>query len=70
VIERGNKRPFLATLKAACAAFDRGSYVAAINNLQKAFQNKVRAQVGKGNPDVAEEWIRIAQEIIDAIADE
>jgi hypothetical protein len=67
VIERGNKRPFLATLKAACAAFDRGSYNAAINNLQKAFQNKVRAQVGKGNPDVAEEWIRIAQVIVDAI---
>ena len=67
VIERGNKRPFLATLKTAGAAFDRGQFGSAINRLERAFQNKVRAQVGKDNPDVAEEWIRIAQEIIDAV---
>ena len=68
VIERQNKRQFLATLKTACAAFDRGSVGSALNRLEHAFQNKVRAQVGRDNPDVAEEWIRIAQEIVDAIS--
>jgi hypothetical protein len=66
VIERKNKRPFIATLKTAAAAFDRGSNGSALNRLNNAFQNKVRAQVGKANPDVADEWIAIAQEIIDA----
>jgi hypothetical protein len=66
VIARPNKRPLLATLKEVCAAFDRGSAGSALNRLQSAFQNKARAQVGKDNPDVAEAWIRIAQEIIDA----
>jgi Concanavalin A-like lectin/glucanases superfamily/Bacterial Ig domain/Immunoglobulin domain len=66
VIERATKRPFLATLKTAAAAFERGSFGSALNRLQNAFQNKVRAQVGKRNPDVAEEWNRIAQEIVDA----
>ena len=66
VVDRATKRPFLATLKTACAAFDRGSVNSALNRLDKAFQNKVRAQIGKNHPDVAEEWIRIAQEIIEA----
>jgi hypothetical protein len=65
-IDRGNKRPFLATLKSASAAADRGQTQAAINTLH-AFQNKVRAQVSKSNPAEAEEWIRWAQSIIDAL---
>jgi Bacterial Ig domain/Bacterial TSP3 repeat len=64
VLDRPTKRPFIATLKAAVAALDRGSVGAGLNQL-KAFQNKVRAQIGKDNPDVAEEWVRITQEIMD-----
>jgi hypothetical protein len=66
VVERGNKRPFIATLKAACAAFERGSDGAALNMLNHAFMNKVRAQISRDNPAEAAEWNRIAQEIIDA----
>jgi len=69
VVERKNKRPFIATLKTAAAGFDRGSVGSALNRLESAFQNKVNAQIGKDNPDVAEEWIRIAQQIIDAYAE-
>jgi hypothetical protein len=68
VVERGNKRPFIATLKAACAAFERGSDGAALNMLNHAFMNKVRAQISRDNPVEAAEWNRIAQEIIDAYA--
>jgi hypothetical protein len=67
IIARSNKQPFLATLKTAAAAFERGSYGSALNRLTKAFQNKVNAQVGKTNPDVADEWNRIAQVIVDAV---
>lgn len=66
VVARSNKRPFLASLKAASASFDRESFGSGVNQL-RAFQNKVRAQVRKSNPDLAEEWIRVAQEIIDAM---
>jgi hypothetical protein len=66
VIERKNKRPFLATLKTAAAAFDRGSNGSALNRLDHAFQNKVRAQISKKNPDVGDLWISIVQEIIAA----
>jgi len=67
-IERGNKRPFVATLKNATAAFDDGRTGAALNMLH-AFQNKARAQVGKANPDVAAHWIALAQMIIDALSE-
>jgi len=63
LISRKNKQQFFATLKNATASFDRGSYGAGINQLE-SFQNKVRAQL-KDDPSTAEEWIRIAQEIID-----
>ena len=65
-IERKNKRPFIASLKAAGASFDRGNNTSAINQLH-AFQNKVRAQIGKTNPAEAAKWIRLAQSIIDAV---
>lgn len=65
-IARGNKRPFIASLKAAAASTDRGNEQSAQNQL-KAFQNKVRAQVAKDNPAEAARWTRLAQAIIDAL---
>jgi len=65
-IARKNKRPFIATLKSASAAFDRGNDKAALNMLN-AFQNKVRAQLGRTDPDVAAEWIAAVQALIDAV---
>jgi hypothetical protein len=62
-IERKNKRPFIASLKAAVASFDRGSCNSGSNQL-KAFTNKVRAQVSRSNPDVAAEWIALANAIL------
>jgi hypothetical protein len=63
---RRNKRPLIATLKAACASFDRGNCVSAVNQLE-AFQNKVRAQIGHVNAALAEEIIALTQEVLDAI---
>ena len=65
VIERKQKQPLIASLKTASAAMERGSFEAG-GNMLNAFINKTRAQVAKDNPDVAAEWIRIAQAIIDA----
>jgi hypothetical protein len=65
-VERKTKRPFLATLKAAQASFDRGQIGAAVNQLG-AFKNKVRAQVSPTHPEVAAEWIALANAIIDAV---
>jgi len=64
-IARSNKRPFIASLKAAAASADRGNNDSLVGQLG-AFQNKVRAQVGKNNPVEAAAWIRWAQGIIDA----
>jgi hypothetical protein len=64
-IARSNKRPFIASLKAAAASADRGNNDSMAGQLH-AFQNKVRAQVGKNNPTDAAAWIRWAQSIIDA----
>jgi len=63
LVSRKQKQPFLASVKNAAAAYDRGSYGAADNKLE-AFINKVQAQL-KDDPETAAEWIRIAQEIID-----
>jgi hypothetical protein len=65
-IARGNKRPFIASLKAAEASTDRGNAHTAQNQL-KALQNKLRAQVAKDNPAEAARWIRLSQAIIDAL---
>ena len=65
-MERKNKRPFIASLKAATASLDRGSFEAGVNQLH-AFQNKVRAQIGKSDPALAAELIAEAQAIIDAV---
>ncbi len=63
---RRNKRPLIATLKAACASFDRGNCVSGVNQLQ-AFQNKVRAQIGRVNPALADEIIALTQKVLDCI---
>jgi hypothetical protein len=48
-MERKNKRPFIASLKAASASLERGNFQSGANQLH-AFQNKIRAQVGKTDP--------------------
>jgi hypothetical protein len=63
---RRNKRPLIATLKAACASFDRGNCVSGVNQLE-AFQNKVRAQIGGVNAALADEIIALTQEVLDCI---
>jgi len=65
-IARKNKRPLIASLKAACASFDRGDFIPGINQLG-AFQNKVRAQVAPANPDEARAFITSVQRILTAI---
>jgi hypothetical protein len=54
----------IATLKASAASFERGNPISAINQLE-AFQNKVRAQLGRTQPALADQLIRAAQELID-----
>jgi hypothetical protein len=65
-IDRKTKRPFIASLKASSASFERGSNESGINQLA-AFQNKVRAQIARNDPALAEELIAAAQAIIDAL---
>src|SRR5206468_9945175 len=61
-----NKRPLIVALQAACSSFDRINGISGANQLQ-AFQNKVRAQVAPLNPDLANQWVAAAQEIIDSV---
>jgi hypothetical protein len=63
---RQETQPLAASLKAAARSFDRGNARAAVNQLG-AFQNKVRAQVAPSEPELAEDLIRSAQIIIDAV---
>jgi hypothetical protein len=65
-IERKNKQPFIASLKNAAAAFERGSFGAGINMLE-ALINKFEAQLD-GNPDIQALWIREVQSIIDGMS--
>jgi hypothetical protein len=65
-IARKNKRPLIASLKAACASFDRGNFTSGMNQLE-AFQHKVNAQVGRSDPAAAAAFNACAQRIIDAI---
>ncbi len=60
-----HQKPLLATLDAACAAFERCQSTPALNQL-RAFQNKVRAQVAPSNPALAEQLLQASQAIIDA----
>jgi hypothetical protein len=63
---RRNKRPLIATLKAACASFDRGNCVSGVHQLE-AFQNKARAQIGGVNAALADEIIALTQKVLDCI---
>jgi len=65
-VARKNKRPLIATLKAAAASFERGNFGAGLNQLH-AFQNKVRAQIAPSNPAAADAFIACSQAIIDAV---
>jgi len=65
-LSRNAKRPLIASLKMGMASLARGDSQAGVNQLQ-AFQNKVRAQVGRTDPDLAAALIRAAQVIIDAV---
>jgi hypothetical protein len=68
-INRPTKRPLIATLKSAAAAFDRGQPQTGANIL-RAFENKVRAQIQKSDPALAGRLLRIAEGLIDAVARE
>jgi len=66
LVEEANlqhKQALLASLNAAQASFDRGHFNAAVHELD-AFQDKVRAQVAKSDPELASELIADAQQII------
>jgi hypothetical protein len=65
-LDRKNKRPFIATLKAASASAERGNLESGMNQLG-AYQNKVRAQLGRTHPSVAQALLEKSQQIIDAI---
>jgi len=65
-IARKNKRPLIASLKAAGASFDRGSLESALGQLG-ACQNKIRAQIANDNPAEAQAFIDSVQHIIDAV---
>jgi len=61
-LQRKDKRPLIASLKAVTAAFDRGNAHAGLGQL-RAFQNKVHAQIAPTDPALAEALIRTAEEI-------
>jgi len=65
-LDRKNKRPLIASLKAAVASSDRGSLESAMGQLG-AYQNKVHAQIGRSNPAAAQALISLSQQVIDAI---
>jgi len=63
---RRNKRPLIASLKAACASFDRGDCNSGVRQLE-AFQNKARAQIGNVNASLADEIVAYVQKVLDCI---
>ena len=63
---RKNKRPLIATLQAAQAAFDRDGWEVGAQ-LLKVFQQKVRTQVTRSNPNEAAVFIECAENILQAI---
>jgi hypothetical protein len=60
------RRELGAILQAAAASFERGQAQAGINQLG-AFENKVRAQIARSNPVLAQELIDATQGIINAL---
>ncbi len=67
-LPRNRHRPLMASLEAAASSFERGQCNAAVNQLG-AFQNKLRAQVERDNPVLAEQLSQAAQEIIAVVDD-
>jgi hypothetical protein len=65
-LERKNKRPLIASLKAASASFDRGNTTSGANQLN-AFLNKLGPQVGRTDPVAAEALRRAVQKVLDAV---
>jgi hypothetical protein len=63
-VSEHSKRPLISTLEAASASLDRDRLPAGLNQLG-AFQNKVRAQVGRSDQQLAEDLIERAQQIMD-----
>src|SRR5207245_6332247 len=57
-------QPLVASLQAAAASFDSENLMAGINQLN-AFENKVHAQVARGNAPLAAALIQTDQEIVD-----
>jgi hypothetical protein len=64
VLSAKDTRPLLATLAAAQVSFSRGDCGAGVAQLN-AFQNQVRAQLGRQNTALANALIATAQSIID-----
>ena len=60
-------RPLAASLEAAAGAFERGDFVAGLNQLS-AFQNKVRAQIAPQDAALANELLAAAQQITEAVS--
>jgi hypothetical protein len=65
-LSRKVKRPLIASLKAACANFELGEFVPAMNALE-AFQHKVDAQLGRTDPATAAALNDAVQKLLDAI---
>jgi hypothetical protein len=65
-LARKNKRPLIATLKAARAAFDRGGRNVGAH-LLKIFQHKVRTQVARNNSTEAAMFIACAENVLEAV---
>jgi hypothetical protein len=60
-----NKRPLIATLKAAMASFDRGNHASAVGQL-RAFQNKVQAQIAPQHPEAAQLFLGYIEDLLNA----
>ena len=65
-VTRKCKRPLVATLKAACASFERGDYPGGLNQL-RAFSFKVRVEMMAQDPEGALAAMRATQYIIEAL---
>lgn len=65
-IERMRKRPLIATLSAAAASFERGNIDEAFGQLG-AFEHKVRAQVARHHPEIADLLLKTVEDVREAI---
>jgi hypothetical protein len=65
-LTRKEKRPLIATLKTACAKFEKGRCHEG-EQLLKAFKNKVRAQLWRRHRALAEQLIRVTDVLLECI---